>query len=83
MFMEKVDRGLPAQDMRKQLFALRGPDGMWVHFSLTKDTETGDWRMTDVRAWRWTPTAERLGRALKLHPSLKQFTVVALERQPK
>lgn len=83
MFMEKVDRGLPAQELRKQLYALRGPDGMWVHFSLSKDPETDDWRMTDVHAWRWTPTAEHLGRAFKRHRSLKQFTVVALERQPK
>lgn len=82
MFMSKVDRGLPPQDMQRPMFALRGPDGMWVHHSLTTHPETGDWRMTDVRAWRWTPTERHLQRALAKHPSLRQFTVVALARRP-
>lgn len=55
---------------------------MWVHHSLTTHPETGDWRMTDVRAWRWTPTERHLQRALAKHPSLRQFTVVALARRP-
>ena len=64
-------------------YALRNDDGQWLHCSLSRHEDTNEWRMTEVSAWRWTPTEAQLRRALDKHPSLKVFRVAQLPARTK
>lgn len=59
-------------------YALKNADDQWVHHSLTRHYKGGPWRMTEVKAWRWSPTRDQLEAAIEKHPSLAEFTRVRI-----
>lgn len=61
-------------------FALVGPDGQYLHSSLTRHDD-GTLRRTELKSWRWLGTLPQLHAVYRIHPETKTFTRVRIARE--